>query len=360
MRANFSNKPSQHKNVSLFFFGLALCFLIGLPRLEAQNENPLFADNGPIEIDLTFDQKKVFNDLEERKERPAQLRFNNQGTEEVHELKINVRGKTRAMKSTCKFPPLMLNFQKGKTKGTFFDGQNKLKLVTHCKNSKSYKDYVKKEYMAYRLYNVISPVSFRVRLCKINYRDSENPDNLDVHYGFLIEHIKDVGNRNGMKVFKDSIRNQESTDKQSMDRLAMFEFMIGNLDWSVPKRHNIKMVIGGKGSLPIAVPYDFDYSGLVNIPYAVPPEGFDIPDVRTRVFRGLCREQGYDETVSYYKNKQSEIMGLFDQASFLDEEDAEDMKGFLLDFFKLLQNQSLVNEKINQACWANHKHRFEY
>jgi hypothetical protein len=41
----------------------------------------------------------------------------------------------------------------------------------------------------------------------------------------------------------------------------------------------------------VPVPYDFDWSGLVDAPYAGPPEGIPIQNVRQRNYRGYCAHQ---------------------------------------------------------------------
>ena len=341
---------------------ILLLALLFLPvALVAQEPKKLFRSDEVLEMTLSFDQKEVYNDLEERNWHAARISWlDKDGNTSELDARVHVRGKTRAMKSTCRIPPLFLSFKGVDTKGTVFNKQKKIKLVTHCKNSKSYKDFVKKEYLAYRIYNQVTPYSFNVRLCKINYVDAKNPEEGSVHYGFLIESIKDVAKRNDMKEYEGLIRNQEALDKDNIDKLALYQYMIGNLDWSVPKRHNIKVMLASDGSLPVAVPYDFDYSGLVDIPYAVPPEGMGITSVRERVFRGLCRENGYGEEIQFYKSIQPEIMKEVEEASYMEEKNREAVSAYIKEFYKDINNPNIVAKNIDKACRAKHKHRYEY
>jgi len=340
---------------------LIILLLVLEGSIFAQKPKELFRSDDVLEMTLSFNEKEVFKDMEERNLHEASIQWTKaDGSKGEIGLNVQVRGKTRAMKSTCKFPPLFLNFKGSETKNTPFKKQKKIKLVTHCKSSKSFKEYVKKEYLAYRLYNIVSPYGFKVRLCRITYRDSKNPDDEGVtQYGFLIESIKDLAKRNEMKEYEGLLRNQESLDKNNLDRLTMFEYMIGNLDWSIPKRHNIKIMKGENNSLPVGVPYDFDYSGLVNTPYAVPPEGFDIESVKTRVFRGLCRDQGYGATVDYFKGIQPEITKEINTANYMDEKTITEVLNYIQSFYKSIANPQTVTKEINEACWAKHKHIYE-
>ncbi len=329
--------------------------------LHCQEPKELFRTDEVLEITLTFDEKEVFNDLEERANHPGTLSWtDSDGTSRDLSVKLKTRGKTRAMKATCRVPPLFLNFKKSETKGTPFHKQDKIKLVTHCKNSKSYTEYVKKEYLAYKLYDLISPYALQARLCRITYIDSNKPEDKSTHYGFLLEPIKDLASRNGMKEYEGLIRNQEALDKDNLDKLTLYQYMIGNLDWSIPKRHNVKIMLADDGSLPVAVPYDFDYSGIVDAPYAVPPEGIEIPDVTTRVFRGLCRDQGYSSRIQYYKTMQPTLMEEVKNATYMDEKSRTEVLKYIQEFYLDINNPRVVQKDIDRACRAKHKHRYEY
>jgi hypothetical protein len=338
-----------------------LLLFISSVNLHGQKAKKLFRSDSVLELRITLPLKNVISDTEERNSYASKLSYTlPDGTVFVHNIKMKVRGKTRALKQICTFPPLELNFNKIDTKNSIFKGQKKLKLVTHCKNENAYEEYIQKEYVVYKMYEKISPYSYSVRLCHVTYIDENNPNQKNEHYAFLIESINDVAKRNEMSVFKDSIRNQEVLNKDNLDKLMLFEFMIGNMDWSVPKKHNMKLIVGEKGSLPLAVPYDFDYSGMVDTPYAVPPEESNISDVKTRVFRGFCRHNGYQETVDYYNTLKEDLYKVVTNASFLTDRSKNNMTKYLDSFYKNINDPKYVDKKINKACRVDHKHAFEY
>ncbi len=209
---------------------------------------------------------------------------------------LSVRGTTRRKKDICSFPPLRVQFNAKSAATSIFRGQRSLKLVTHCQQNEGFQQYVLLEYAAYRLYNALTSESFRVRLAQIDYVDDDRHI-MTSRLGFFIEDVDDVAKRNG----QDRLRRVNRISISQLDpaaaaRFAVFQYMIGNLDWamiaSVPGEdccHNARLV-GVKGAATglIPVPYDFDFSGLVNAPYAVPPDLIKVPNVRTRRYRGFC------------------------------------------------------------------------
>ena len=196
-------------------------------------------------------------------------------------LTLLVRGNFRRNVNNCAFPPLYLDFVKKQTKNTVFAKQNKLKLVTHCQAD----DYVLREYIVYKLYNLVTDLSFRARLARVSYVDSLRKRPTETRWGFLIEDEDDVAKRNRMTEVKGEVQSG-GTDSLAMARLAVFEFMIGNIDWSVPFRHNIRLAVGAAGGRPSPIPYDFDHAALVDAPYAQATDPTNDTDIPERTYRG--------------------------------------------------------------------------
>src|SRR6185369_7014294 len=116
---------------------------------------------------------------------------------------------------------------------SLFAGQKKLKLITHCRNSASFQQYVLLEYAAYKIYNVLTPHSFRVRLANIDYVDS-NGRPIISRIGYFLEDLKEVAERNGTKVTHAPERIPVP-DLSSPDaaRYGLFQHMLANHDWSM-------------------------------------------------------------------------------------------------------------------------------
>ena len=340
-----------------------IVLLIGrLSVVAAQEPDPLFQSDSVLKITIKLNLDEVLSDLDERIYHEAKLSYiKNDGSKSKHKVKVKIRGNNRAKVSTCRFPPLKVNFKKNKLENSIFQGQNKIKLVTHCNKNKNAEQLILKEYLAYKLYQKVSVYSFKVRLCEITYVDISNDNEKSTHYGFFIEDVDHLATRNNMYEFEDSIANQEVCVRVELDKLTVFQFMIGNLDWSIPNRHNMKLISNGDIKLPIPVPYDFDFAGLVDAPYAKPPIEFDVPTVRTRFFMGLCRiPGGYDSTILFYKNNRAEFLSVVENSSYLNDKNQKSSMRYLDSFFELLDKPKQLNQKVIKACRADHKHIYQY
>ena len=270
-----------------------LTFLLALapaPAFAASPPTPLFASDDPIRITIKAPMSGVVSD---RSGNPRNATLTLTGTPENYPITLSARGITRRQGDVCQFPPLRVDFT-GKPTGVFA-GQNRLKLVTHCRKPEDFQQKVLLEYAAYRLYNLLTPLSFRARLATIDYVDDTGRPFI-TRTGFFIEDIDDVAKRNGMaKPHTPDRVPLAQIESRGGARFALFNYMIGNLDWSMRAGpagegccHNGRLLASAGSSIFTPVPYDFDFSGLVDAPYATPPESINIGSVRQRVYRGYC------------------------------------------------------------------------
>jgi len=270
-------------------------------------------------------------------------------------VEISTRGMVRRLAQTCAFPPLRIEFTQKPPKGSLFRGQKRLKLVTHCRGSEKYQQDVLLEYAAYRLYRELTPESFNVRLAKIDYA-GEDGHLITTRYGFFIEDIDRVADRNGHKRLRGENRITPSQlDPEAAARFAVFQYMISNLDWAMTASpagldccHNSRL-IGAKGATTglITVPYDFDYSGLVDAPYAVPPDSIHVANVRVRLYRGFCQhnEQARAVAANLLAHRAS-LVSIVDQTPELSSENRERAARYLGEFFDKIDTPANVDEML--------------
>lgn len=253
--------------------------------------NPLFASDAPIKVTIQGPFAALSSN---RAEIPRPATMTVDGV--TYPITLSPRGITRRTSDVCDFPPLRVELTRPAPAGSLFDHQKRLKLVTHCKRAPDFQQKVLLEYSAYRLYNLITPLSFRARLLNVDYVDEAGRPYVS-RVGFFLEEFGDVAKRNGMtNAHMGSLVPLQQIDPAAGARFAVFEYMISNYDWSMraaPKGeeccHNGRMMTDGSpGGLLQVVPYDFDYSGLVDAPYAAAPEGVPISNVRQRNYRGYC------------------------------------------------------------------------
>jgi hypothetical protein len=332
-------------------------------EIRAAETAPLFSDHAVLELTLEADFHTIRREDrsdEDSEERPAVMRWvNPDGTAEVQDIQVQTRGNFRLARRNCDFPPLRLNVKKEPTKGTIFEGQDKLKLVVTCKLGQDYwEQYVLAEYLVYRMFNLFTPVSFRVRLARITYVDTSGEDDTFTRYGFLLEDDDIMALRNGGDKL-DWDTNRELHPAQVERNMAIlvdvFQYLIGNVDWSAVRMHNMELLRMGSGQLA-TVPFDFDFSGIIDTRYAVPDQNVPIRSVRQRYFRGFCPDQlnrnqeEYEAVYVLFREKKEEIYDLWRNQIDLDENRLEDTLEYLDEFYEVLDDENKIQREMLATC----------
>src|SRR4029453_16829498 len=195
----------------------------------AEPAKPLFADDQVIRVTV----KAPIGRLASSEDRPRIVRGTLAIGSESLPIRLSPRGITRLRKETCQFPPLRVDFTGAPPANSMFAGQRRLKLVTHCRPAEGHQQYVLLEYAAYRLYNLLTPYSFRARLAQVDYVEDSGKV-FTSRIGYFLEDIGDVARRNGMSEARVGARIPVSSLKPAdAARSAIFEYMISNLDWAM-------------------------------------------------------------------------------------------------------------------------------
>jgi hypothetical protein len=320
----------------------------------AQPTEPLFAASDPIHLTITAPL-------------PGLMRSRGKGsvtgtltdpTGQALPVSFKLRGITRRTKETCDFPPLRVDFTTPPPASSLFAGQKHLKLVTHCRKSSDFDQYVLLEYAAYRMYNLLTPNSFRVRLANIDYR---NPDGSPIisRIGFFLEDLGDVARRNGVREVHAGTRIPVGfLTPTDAARYALFQHMIANHDWAMNAGpagdeccHTATLIGAAAPGAAVPVPYDFDFSGLVNAPYAVPPDVLKIGRVTERVYRGYCAHNAQAFAVAReMRAAQPQIIGLLGQVPGLSPKKQQTAAAFLARFFADIATDADVGAKVLNRC----------
>lgn len=299
----------------------------------------LFRDDAPLTLTLSADFRAVFSkrDTVNPPRTPAQLSFPGDSGPATVPVELSTRGHFRLKPSTCGFAPLKVHFPKERLKGTVFAGEGSLKLVTHCEKGSRYEQNLLVEYGTYRAYNRLTDLSHRARLARITYADTRDSSRTITRYGFFLEDDKDMAARNGGRVLEHAGGSYSEMDSAQMDLLGVFEWLIGNTDWSVVMNHNIRLLqFEGRASLyPVA--YDFDFSGLVNAPYARPDGRLPIKNVRQRLYRGMCRPlEAMTPTLERFVAQEQAIYDAYRTVPGLDPKRLKEVVDYLKDGFAVL------------------------
>ncbi len=326
-------------------------------KLLTYDARSLFSDHDLIEMTLMTDFKDMFREIT----RNADTVFHDgiaiyrrpDGSLDTLGVKIRPRGSYRRDPSHCVFPPLSIKFNKKESKNTPFEDLKRLKLVTHCSNSeKVFEQYVLREYLVYRIFNVLTDTSLRVRPARITYINTDGGMDTLQRFAFFIENDNQMAERIGGKIIEIKNIHQDRTDQKHTDLLEVFMYMVGNPDWSVSVQHNVKIVQTNPFLEPIAVPYDFDYCGIVNTNYAAPADELNIASVTQRVFLGFCRtKEEFEACFNLFRSKKEEIYALYRDLPYLDERSLNWSLHYLDKFYEIINDPKLVKKEFLKTCW---------
>jgi len=331
----------------------ALGLMAGAVPAAAQ-ATPLFADDQLIQVTVRGPIGQVAKAEDRSRVVAATLATGS----ETLPIRLSPRGITRLRKETCQFPPLRVDFAGTPPATSLFAGQRRLKLVTHCRPSAGHQQYLLLEYAAYRLYNHLTPLSFRARLAQVDYVE-DNGKPVTSRLGFFIEDLGDVARRNGMREAAVGARVPVPTlNPADAARFAVFQYLISNLDWAMQAGpptdtccHNSRLISASGAAPYVTVPYDFDYAGLVDAPYAVPPEGINISSVKSRRYRGFCRHNAEAlKAAADIRAQGPALLGILGQIPQLSEGTRRKASAFLERGLADIASDQAVTDKLLRTC----------
>jgi hypothetical protein len=335
----------------LYCFSLLLTgFWCAQQPVAAQRPSAtLFESDAVLDLKLSGNIRALFDDRgDDSKYRNLVLSYKNSDSSETSlAIKAKTRGHFRKDKSNCTYPPVLLNFQGSEKKATLFENQQKLKLVTSCRGDK----YVIREYLVYKLYNLVTPKSFRARLVRPTFYDTIRKKQTSF-YGILLEEADQVAKRNGVSILDVRRVHGPSTELETFLKMAVFQYMIGNTDWSVEYLHNIKAIAFDSLTIASVIPYDFDHAGIVDAPYAQPAPQLELASVRDRRYRGYCIADLalFKETIAAFNRLKSDFYAVYTSCPLLDEKYISTTLKFLDAFYEVINNPKKLKAEFTYPC----------
>ncbi|MDP5169913.1 MAG: hypothetical protein NWR72_06685 [Bacteroidia bacterium] len=330
----------------LIFLGSLLC------SSPVFAQSPLFASEDLLSVRITGDWGKVLNDRGGDPDyHDVLLSYADaNGAEQIIGAEVKVRGAFRRDPVICDFPPIRLKFDKDDDIPGVFAGQRKLKMVTHCQAD----EYILREYYIYRMYQLVSNMSFLVRLAKIDYVDATGELPTATHYAFFIEDDDEMAQRLGaVKIDSDVDIRADDVDLQALLMVHLFQYMVANQDFDVSVRQNVEVITNPEiGGRPIVVPYDFDWSGLVNASYTVfNPNSKVTPYEKRQTYKVLCvEEEILESTLNQILDKQDAIWALYETSPYLSKESIDEALSNLKTFFKQAGKSKTREEVFLHNC----------
>ncbi|MSR06383.1 MAG: hypothetical protein EXR93_04835 [Gemmatimonadetes bacterium] len=333
---------------------LAAASVLLPPSLQAQGTG-LFESDKPLPLRVSMDQKALMGerDSSKLKPQPATITYAGPDGQTVAiETQLSLRGHWRRQKANCEFAPIKVEFPKGKKDGTIFEDQGDLKLVTHCRNKdKDFEQYVLREYLVYKVYNILTPVSLRARLARVTYLDTGPKGDSLTKWGFFIENEKKIASRLKTKELELMGATWADVDPEQGALLSAFAYMIGGTDWALSALHNVLLYQDTTTGVVRPMLYDFDWTGLVNTKYSFPDYRLSIKTVRERIYRGICRRpEEWAPVIAQYQEKKAAIYGVYESLPDVDPKYVKDTRQYLDEFYALLGNPRRFKAEMIDTC----------
>lgn len=349
----------EAKGRILRFFFVCTCLFLsaGLhaqePLENTDNKIAFFTADPILELTLSTDLEGLLADRgDDPSYHDAVLSYTGgNGDSTGLKVEVRVRGNFRKRPGNCDFPPLRFKFDRDETAGTYFEGFDALKIVSHCQNDfPDFDQYILQEYLIYRMYGILTDLCLRVRLARIRYVDEGSlPDN-NYRFAFFLENPEDMAARNGGRLIELETISQGLLDIDQLSLVALFNYMIINTDYSVPILHNLELVYLTDLPAPVPVPYDFDWSGMINIPYNYNYNKDD--GYPQREYKGPCIK--YRELKRVYnriKDKRQDLFMLYVRFPYLRNSIKTRIMNDLNIFFLTMEDRNLVREEIIKDCY---------
>ncbi|MDA0329635.1 MAG: hypothetical protein O2958_11570 [Gemmatimonadetes bacterium] len=338
--------------VTLLGMGAAVGIPVGAEAQEGPA--PLFASHEILDLTLTADFAALRGDRRASPDRAALITAPDAGGGTIDVgAELRTRGEFRLDPANCSFPPLRIDVDASTAKETVFEGQDKLKLVSSCRPGRdSYEDLVLTEYLAYRTYQLLSSQSFHARLLRLTFVDTGRENAPETRIGFLIEEDNALAARLGATIFDlEEGKNllPATFDPTSLMMVGIFQYMIGNTDWSDVAGHNFEIV--DRGGAALVVPYDFDIAGIVDAPYATPDPVYGLASVRDRLYRGWCGNSFNTHLVlERFREASTEITKLWTDVPGLTEATRRRTVSYLADFFESIETDERADRRFLRDC----------
>ena len=330
---------------------ISILYFLNFENILHSQESNLFSENINFKAQLSFDFKDLYKSTNDSTFIKSQMIFSGNGiSEDTITVRIRVRGNFR--KKICYFKPIRLEVRKKQAEKTIFQNNRKLKLVVPCQNEKGKDELIYKEMLAYKFYEHVSEIHLKTQPVSLKIIEIKNNKEIEHNmFAFLVEDDSKVAKRHDIKKFPKRRVSPLSVSDSSAINFALFSYMIGNTDWSMAYQHNTEMFFNGKKL--IAVPYDFDHSGLVNAYYAKPNPMLKINSVTERVYRGLCRRdpKTFSNIRNLYLAREEEILntlnkyeGKFNEKEFLR------LTQYIKSFYDIIKSDNDFKLKILSKC----------
>ena len=119
--------------------------------------------------------------------------------------------------------------------------------------------------------------------------------------------------------------------------------MIGNSDWDVSRLHNIDLLAVNEHSLPVAIPYDFDWSAIIGHDYYVPDPQIDLDAKYKRRYKSYrWSDEEFQTAFAIFHEHRDELMSLILNFDFLRNDNRLKMLAYITEFYDIIASKDDV------------------
>jgi len=333
------------------YYRIAVCFtafLLLSNGARGQKTDTLFLSDDVINMELSSHFSEIRADTaKDPKPHPGKLTYNDpDGKIRKFSVKVRARGDFRRNPEICTFPPLQVNFKKKEVRNTIFNNQDKLKLVSACQREED----VIEEYLIYKMYNQVTDMSLKVRLVKIRYIDTSTGEEVLVSHSFFIEHEDQLAERNNVYE-RDSVLTPFDIQRENFMKMSVFEYLIGNKDWFITSRRNVVIFRSRDTKALYAVPYDFDFAGLIDASYTKPRNVSEKYLSKRRVYKGLCyTEEEFERIFEFYRNLRPVFESIINGQELVSKITKRENIRYLDEFYNTIRDKELFQKEFLDVC----------
>jgi hypothetical protein len=304
---------------------------------------PLYRDTAVLSLTLRTDLRHLLRDRDSTQAPWRAATLTIAGGDGAPAVTVPLRVRTRGIYrlAHCEIPPIRLRFSEKDVRGTPFDSLGRPKLTSVCQNNDDYEQYLLQEYAIYRIYRLLTPLSLSVRLVRVTYEDSAAAMRPITRYAFVTEDPPRFAARMGGTLLDSSGIGFRRLKRDNIMLVSLFQYLIGNTDWAIPHLHNIALV---RADSLYAVPFDFDWTGAVNAPYAFPNRLLHIRTVRERQYRGICAMT--EEVYARFEGLRDSIAAVYRSVPGLTPRSVERTIHYYDEFYQALADRARFEERV--------------
>lgn len=304
-------------------------------------------DSSISHIEVNTDWKAIRKHRKAKYYAPSNVvLINKSGQGIVLSAEVRLRGHMRM--ENCEIPPLKIKFNKDELAFHGFSLLNEWKIVLPCERASDYHQFLLKEYLAYKIWELLSPHALRTHLTEVHLVNGSKSQTMT---GFILEDAEEIADRLHANEYKAMKVHVRTLDEQQFLTMCLFQFMIGNTDWFVSNQHNI-IFLGSTDKVSLTpVPYDFDYAGLVDSPYAVHHKTIDLSSVTLRYYQGNCHsEEDVMKVLDVFFKRKEEILALPWNIPGLTDRSRKEATKYLEEFYEIVEDPGKLKNQILKAC----------